>query len=648
MILFIEALTLTCKGGNERLDFSRQLNFFHGEMSSGKSSIASLVDYCLGGRLERTPALTSELLSIRMEAQIGAVSTVLERVLTDPAHVMVSWKLPDGSFQSMSVPVKAGASPVFDGEIYAVSDLILRFLGMPVLRVRKRTSDPDSEFVRLSFRDLVEFSYLNQDHLDSDFFLLTVPIRMEKSKDAIHFFVGYMSEHLNMLQQQLQDLRSRQRSMREAATRILEFLQQFEFESVERLDQEILALESQVTVFEGELLNLRAGFSPETTVAEEDQASMRDLNARINALTATNRDVTTRLGEQNALIAELISLKFKLSRATSATALLEGVAYDHCPACGTETSRSRAEDASGHCYLCRNVVDAPPGGTNSEIYRQDIDDRIEDLKQSVQRHKRSLQRNEAQLAEARRDRGRLEQRLTTLTRDYETEYAARSRSYERQIAGALERISLLERVKGMPKAVGRIQKEADGLSSEMDELRRFIDDEEGRLTTAEENIKELETNYRTVLLAIGFPGVSPDDMVVINRRTLIPEIWTSGDESRKWTFFDAGSGGKKTLLKISFALALHKTAAERNLPVPRLLIIDSPMKNITPDVNPAIFRKFYLYLYSLLGGLLRDWQCFVIDQTYFPPTDSGLKVFQRLMTQRDPQSPPLIGYYTGP
>jgi hypothetical protein len=103
-------------------------------------------------------------------------------------------------------------------------------------------------------------------------------------------------------------------------------------------------------------------------------------------------------------------------------------------------------------------------------------------------------------------------------------------------------------------------------------------------------------------------------MVVINRRTLIPEIWTSGDELRKWTFFDAGSGGKKTLLKISFALALHKTAAERNLPVPRLLIIDSPMKNITPDVNPTIFRSFYLYLYSLLAGLLSDWQCFVIDR----------------------------------
>jgi predicted nucleic acid-binding Zn-ribbon protein len=644
MKLTIEALT--CKGGTERLEFSRQLNFFHGEMSTGKSSIASLLDYCLGGRLERTPALAAELLSVKMEARIGDVSCVFERVLADIANLRVSWRLSDGNFQSASVPVKAGQSPVIDEDIFGLSDLLLRFLGMAVLRVRKRTSDPDSELVRLSFRDLAEFMYLDQPHLDSDFFLLDLPIRMEKSKDAIHFFVGFMSERLNILQQELQELRSKQRGMREAAERIQEFLQQFEFESVERLDHEIQALESQVSKHSAELANLKRGFAPETTVAEEDQTEMRQLNARVRSLASTNRDITLRLPEQEALIAELISLKFKLSRATSATALLEGVDFDSCPACGTPADKSGV--TSGHCYLCKREIAPASAGSTAEIYRQDIDDRIEDLKQSVQRHRRSLQRNESQLQEARRSRSSLEERLAELTTDYETEYAARARSYERRIAGAQARISLLERVKGMPRAVGRIQKDADMLSSKMDEIRRFIEEEEGRLSTAEGNFKALEANYRTLLLAIGFPGVSVRDMVVINRRSLIPEIWTNGDESRKWTFFDAGSGGKKTLLKISFALAIHKTAAERDLPVPPLLIIDSPMKNITPDVNPAIFKSFYLQLYSLLAGPLREWQCVVIDQTYFAPTGSGLDVFEKRMTQHDPEYPPLIRYYVGP
>src|SRR3977135_3019003 len=76
------------------------------------------------------------------------------------------------------------------------------------------------------------------------------------------------------------------------------------------------------------------------------------------------------------------------------------------------------------------------------------------------------------------------------------------------------------------------------------------------------------------------------------------------------------SGGKMVLFKICFALALHLTAAERDLPIPRILVIDSPMKNITPDINPEIFQFFYRELYRLLVNDLKPWQCVVIDQTY--------------------------------
>ena len=102
----------------------------------------------------------------------------------------------------------------------------------------------------------------------------------------------------------------------------------------------------------------------------------------------------------------------------------------------------------------------------------------------------------------------------------------------------------------------------------------------GASPTAEENFKALEAHYRAVLLAIGFPGVSQNDMVVMNRRTLIPETWTN--------------------------VGMKHASGHSSTPGPvarkRLLIIDSPMKNITPDVNPRIFRSFYLHLYSLFGA----------------------------------------------
>jgi prefoldin subunit 5 len=638
---------LNCKDGQAKVEFARQLSFFHGEMGTGKSSVASLLDHCLGGKLERTPALRSELLSVQMQVTIDDTHALFERVMTDPWNVRVSWRTGSGPAQSESLPVKASKNPIIGDDIFGLSDLILRFIGIPVMRVRKRSYDPESDLVRLSFRDLAEFVYLNQGDLDSDFFLLGVPIRMEKSKDALHFFVGYMSERLNDLLQKLQDVRSSQRSKREAAGQIEAFLRQFEFESVDRLNEEIMKLESDIEKGEAGLNAIRNGISPVRTVAEEERTAIKQASERVAALAGAISDTEMRILEQEELIAELVSMKFKLGRASAATALLEGVNFENCPACGSEV-QSPTQVGNGGCYLCKQPVAPKDVGSTAEIYRQDIDERIDDLKQSVQRHKRALQRSASRLDIARHEMNGLERQIADRVHSYESEFLARSRSLERRIAAARERISFLERVKEMPAAVGRILKDADELSSEIEGIKRSISEEEAQLTTAESNFKCIEDNYHEILLSIGFPGVSPEDVVVVNRKNLIPEIWIKGDEPKKWTFFDAGSGGKKTLLKICFALALHKTAAERGLPVPRLLIIDSPMKNITPDVNPAIFERFYKELYSLLEGPLKDWQCVVIDQTYFAPEPGKLISTSRLMKQSDPEYPPLIPYYTGP
>jgi acetyl esterase/lipase len=101
------------------------------------------------------------------------------------------------------------------------------------------------------------------------------------------------------------------------------------------------------------------------------------------------------------------------------------------------------------------------------------------------------------------------------------------------------------------------------------------------------------------------------------------------------------------LFKICFALALHQTAAQRNLPMPKLVVIDSPMKNITPDINRQIFESFYTELYRLLGADLSSWQCIVIDQTFFEPPATIEDHFERLLTKDDPDHPPLISYYRG-
>jgi len=101
------------------------------------------------------------------------------------------------------------------------------------------------------------------------------------------------------------------------------------------------------------------------------------------------------------------------------------------------------------------------------------------------------------------------------------------------------------------------------------------------------------------MLAVGFPGVSEDDEVVIDPRNWRPTI-IHGDQA--WSFWDAGSGGKKTLFNVCYALAIHIVALVNELPLPTILIIDSPTKIISEDENPDLVRSLYAEIYRIAAG----------------------------------------------
>ena len=650
MKLSLYHLQIINKESVEIIEFAERLSFFHGEMSSGKSTIPALIDFCFGGRFPRTPALMAELVSVQLRARLGENDVLIERVPSETNYAQVSWETADGRRFQTSAPLRPNTAspPIFGEAVFGFSDLVLALLGVDVIKVRKRSQDDDSALIRLSFRDIMEFVYLDQDHLDSDFFLLDQPIRKEKSQDALRYFVGYMSEHLSELQNQLQEVRQLQRTKREAVAQIKAFLARFDFGSEEKISVELAALKEESGRLEAALALLNQGFRPDEYIADEDRLRMHALTTTIAETSDSVDDLQTRIREQESLESELISLKFKAARTATAHHVLDDVDFELCPVCGSSVHHDRRRGVD-HCYLCKTPGAGQPSAAPAtiDVVRQDLDARITDLKQSADRHRRALRPMLAKLERLKIERRETEERVSTRLRGYESDYLTRSRQYERRLAAIQERSGLLERIRAMPAEIEKVYGEADSLGAKVSELRRRIDEEEATLRSAEANFKALEENYKKILLAIHFPGLREYDVIVINRRTLIPEVMQSGDESRSWTFYDAGSGGKKTLLKICFALALHITAAENDLPVPRLLIVDSPMKNITPDVNRDVFTNFYGELYRLLATTLSEWQIILVDQTYVAPPDTVQPSTARLMRRDDAENPPLISYYRG-
>ncbi len=50
----------------ERINFAKSVTFIYGPVGTGKSTVARLIDYCFGGKLEQTPAIQQELVTVEL------------------------------------------------------------------------------------------------------------------------------------------------------------------------------------------------------------------------------------------------------------------------------------------------------------------------------------------------------------------------------------------------------------------------------------------------------------------------------------------------------------------------------------------------------------------------------------------------------
>ena len=650
MNIKFNTLTLQCRKSREIIEFSPKVSFFHGQISTGKSSIARLIHFCLGGKLERTPAITQELVSVELSCLIGDYEVLFEREAKGTNQVQVSWKSSNSEMGSVLAPIDTASGPIWGETIFNLSDLIFYFMNIIPIKVRRSKTKEDSPLVRLSFRDILWYCYLNQDDLDSSFFRLEDTYRRLKSRDVMRFLVGYYTEKLNDLEIRLDELRKEQSGKIEAVNQVRTFLKEFDYDTETEIRKQIDKLKSKLEEARSEQLQIREGYMKETHFADELRDTLRELNKNLNREEQVLSDLKERIDEQKTLKAELITTKFKLIKATNASLFLSRVKFKHCPFCGTEIEPFETAEKEA-CPLCKSIpgeLEKQPVA-HAEIVRKDLTSRLDDISESIERHSRALKRQERFVKQIKQEKTTLDERLREELKNYDSAFLSQSREIDRRVATIQERIRGLGKISEISEAIKKLEEEADMLKIEMDRIKREIKEETGTLTSAVEYVHEIERTYLDFLLKVGVPGINPEDKIVINLENWKPSILPSGDKTIAWDFYNAGSGGKKTLLNVCYALALHNVAAENRLPLPEFLIIDTPMKNIGEEVNRDIFISFYKLVYELAASTLNNTQFIIIDKEYIKSEGiESLNVYERYMTPDEDAHPPLISYYRGP
>jgi hypothetical protein len=638
-------LAVRTRQTTEEIHFSDTVTFLYGPVGTGKSTVARLVDYCLGGELERTPAIQQEFISAVLGAKLGEYECTFERGAEDTQAVRVTWTRGEHDSGSVNAPLSGGEVALLDAGVYNLSDLLFHLCGVEPIKVLKRSRDPDSPMIRLSFRDLWRYCYLDQTHLDSSFFRLEDPFRGRKSQDAMRFFTGLHSERLSQLQADVYRAITQQQGAREAVAQIRRFMARFDLGSELELTSQIEATESGLRAAEARKQALEIERATNIHPTDELRSKLRRLSQTVSDLREAMSASQITLGEQGALRAELITAKVKAGRAERAGRVLDSVDYSRCPQCGSDIS-GRPPGAES-CRLCgtpSTATEARPAA-DTEAVRLELNDRIDQISDSINRMQQALERSERELQAAEDAKRQLDHQLQDELRRYDSAFVETIRGFDREIATLEERRRSLVQLQEMPRAISELEEKAGAAQGYIDRLRSTIEEERGRLRSADENVRAIEDKFKTIMLRVGFPGVSSEDDVVLDPRNWKPFIVHSEQE---WGFWDTGSGGKKTLFNVCYALAVHEAARERSMPVPNILIIDSPTKNISEDENPELVGSLYREIYRLAAD--RDeggTQFLLIDSDLVEPESELAGVAHRRMAG-EPDAPSLISYYAGP
>jgi cell division septum initiation protein DivIVA len=486
------------------------------------------------------------------------------------------------------------------------------------------------------------YCYLDQDELDSTFFHLeSDDPRMPKSRDVVRFVLGYFTERLNELEQQLAYEVEEAKTKRESADRLRRFLGELGYESALDIAAALEATQVRVETSEEELRQLRESHATATYFTDDLKKKLRDLSTEIDQLEAALSSLDEFIAQEKSLKAELLSTKFRLKRLGTATSIMSDVDFSNCPRCGTRVAD--LHHALDECTLCG----APESGSKRTSPDQtDLDARLVEIDQSLAIRIKELGRQSRKLELTTSRKAILDDRLNNELRTYDSAFLSQARALERQIATLQQELIGLRRDARIPEALSQMEREADQHALNASRLRRSVAEEKQKLSAQSGLIEKLENYFYEALHEAGFPSLVRGDSVFINRRSWIAYIQPGGDEALQYDFSSAGSGGKKTLFNVCYVVAFHRLAEEYNLPLPTFLMIDSPMKNIGNDVNKDIFLALYRYIYSLKKESLFETQLIIADTDIATPPE-GSSFRSRLMIAGSKENPPLIPYYSG-
>ncbi|KOE91495.1 AAA family ATPase [Vibrio parahaemolyticus] len=601
--LIVRKLTVLGTRKNYEIEFDSGINIIWGDLDCGKSSILSLISYCLGASsLDSYDELEESARSARLTVEINDDTYIFERELFNSKQYIKGYR---GVVNPDIAPIILSPDLNGDAPDGYISFFIMDLLGLPITKVKISPSKTDSTMHRVGFKDLLKFLYLKQKDIASDSLLnMNERYRYVKHKEIMKFLFNIHNQNISEIEAAIAKQQEKLNEKKREYNEITKFLNRVNFDfsiDFEKKEEEnndaVKMLDSQVSL-------LKKDYKKASGMTKEIECRLQKYSNLIEESQRKNKDYNTDLASYLKLRNSYLEERRSISTSIKVESTFHSIHSTEikCPLCNIPQNREVEKSR------------IPVSILSSE--KKSLDRKIRSLNSLIDEVRENIDSNAKKIEQARHG-------IEEIQYSFDTKYA-------KEVSEIVESISLLEKQKvdllSNKKILARdrsIVNRLDIISVEMNNIEKVM----RRLNVDLINAKENSEDSETVV------GRLSQEFNMYMSNSLLNNVESSMVDDRldylvrNKFFTELTSGGVRTITSLGIYLSKLLYSLKNNSNFPTFMMIDTPGNNIgryrSQDVSNddvSSDQKVYERVYEQLLSIAeyankegRNYQIIVVD-----------------------------------
>ncbi|HIH8963811.1 exonuclease SbcC [Serratia marcescens] len=586
--------------------FHNGLNIIYGDSDTGKSTILELINYTLGSKnIDLADEINSSALYVSAEYIINGSPYTFKRDIFNKNNPIEVYPC---KFEDCSnfYPDKFNpTSAINNNGLDYISDFILELLSYPKLKIKTSPSKANSDFQKVSFRNIFKFCYLDQDSVGSKNLLENSNwIKSTIIKETFKYITNTLDSSISELSVEISNIIKNKDNLLKEHAIISKFLHDSNVKNINEIDNEISFIDESIDELSIEIEKINVSMTANSenyqelkSIFKEETLITKRIDLEINELATKIENYSRLLNDYDNDIDKISSVIMSQSRMGQ-----DNIESSPCPICDNLITIDISKS---------NFSLIPSEHLSKEIHslqsrKKDIQSLI---KQSQSEHKIKINDFMEQEATLDKIRSMIDEENDNMVTPFLTQRDA-----------LLKELNLSEEKR---KSLVSSLKLRNQLSKVIEKIAQY----EASLVTLEANLVELKKNTPDIntiftemsnYLQLYLKGINIKNRkdISISNKTFLPIV-------RSRDYSSITSGGLRTIISIGYYLSIISLGLNKKLNYPNFIMIDTVGKylgkidsnnseNFIDDelddgiTDPEKYKNIYLEMIKICESAIED------------------------------------------